>query len=339
MIFGEVATADAVGALCVHTIRAGGRVIRKGAAITQDAADALASVGIATVIAARLEPGDVGEDEAAHRLASAVAGAGVRVEPPFTGRSNLFARHAGLLRIEAASVDRINRVDEAITLATLAAWKPVVEGEMIGTVKIIPYAVPEAALAAALAQAPAPAVEVAPYRTRRVGVISTLTPGFKPSIVAKTVGILAGRLAPAGAVIGDERTCPHRAGALTRALAAQAATDVEMLVVFGASAIADRRDVIPAALEAAGGEIVHFGMPVDPGNLLLLGRLGGRPVLGAPGCARSPVENGFDWILQRCLAGLEVTRADITGFGVGGLLMEVVARGQPRGGGEPVEEG
>jgi molybdenum cofactor cytidylyltransferase len=103
-----------------------------------------------------------------------------------------------------------------------------------------------------------------------------------------------------------------------------------MAIIFGASAIADRRDVIPAALEAVGGRIEHFGMPVDPGNLLLIGNAGGHPVLGAPGCARSPKENGFDWVLMRLLAGLQVPREDITGMGVGGLLMEIVTRPQPR---------
>jgi len=104
----------------------------------------------------------------------------------------------------------------------------------------------------------------------------------------------------------------------------------ELVIVFGASAIADRRDVIPAAVEAIGGRIEHFGMPVDPGNLLLLADAGGRPVLGAPGCARSPKENGFDWVLMRLLAGLAVPREAITSLGVGGLLMEIVTRPQPR---------
>jgi molybdenum cofactor cytidylyltransferase len=96
--------------------------------------------------------------------------------------------------------------------------------------------------------------------------------------------------------------------------------------------------VIPAAIEQAGGRIEHFGMPVDPGNLLLIGSLGDKPVIGAPGCARSPTENGFDWVLYRLLAGLAVKRADITSLGVGGLLMEIVSRPQPRAGGEQIEE-
>jgi molybdenum cofactor cytidylyltransferase len=107
-------------------------------------------------------------------------------------------------------------------------------------------------------------------------------------------------------------------------------TGAELVLVFGASAIADRRDVIPSAIENAGGRIEHFGMPVDPGNLMLIGDVGGAPVLGAPGCARSPKENGFDWVLARLLAKLPVRREEIAGMGVGGLLMEIVTRPQPR---------
>ena len=110
------------------------------------------------------------------------------------------------------------------------------------------------------------------------------------------------------------------------------------MIVFGASAITDRRDVIPAALVAAGGEIEQFGMPVDPGNLLLIGRIAGKPFLGAPGCARSAKENGFDWVLQRMLADIPVSARDIRRMGSGGLLMEIVSRPQPRSGGAPHDE-
>jgi molybdenum cofactor cytidylyltransferase len=146
------------------------------------------------------------------------------------------------------------------------------------------------------------------------------------------------RLAPTGASIVAQERVPHDTTALAQALRRQADGDAELIVVFGASAIADRRDVIPAAIESAGGHVEHFGMPVDPGNLLLIGRIGGKPVLGAPGCARSPKENGFDWVLHRLLAGLAVIRADIVRMGVGGLLMEIVSRPQPRAGGESGEE-
>jgi molybdenum cofactor cytidylyltransferase len=340
MKFGPLSVDEAVGALAAHSLRAGEAVIRKGGVISAEDATRLRTAGIDTITAVRLEPGDIGEDEAASRLATAIAGEGVRVEKPFTGRSNLYAAHAGLLTVDSGIVDSLNGIDEAITLATLPAHKPVVEGEMIGTVKIIPYAVAGSVLEAGLAVAGRGAsIAVARYRRQRVGAISTLSPGLKPSVIKKTIRVLGERLAPAGAAVVAEAETPHETTPLAEALTRQAEGGADLIVVFGASAIADRRDVIPAAIEQAGGEIEHFGMPVDPGNLLLVGRIGTTPVIGAPGCARSPKENGFDWVLQRLLAGIPVTRADITALGVGGLLMEIVSRGQPRSGGEPHEEG
>jgi molybdenum cofactor cytidylyltransferase len=337
VIFGPFPVEEAAGAIAAHSVRAGEAVLKKGSMITADTARRLKEAGIERVAAVRLEPGDVGEDEAASRLAAAVAGEHVAVERPFTGRSNLYALCNGVLVVAKAAIDRVNAVDEAITAATLPAYKPVVEGEMIGTVKIIPYAVPGAVLARALSVAHG-ALRVAPYVRRQVGVVSTLMPGLKPSIVDKTVQVLGTRLSPAGARVSAEARVPHETGALAGAIGDQAAGEAELIVVFGASAIADRRDVIPAAIEEAGGRVEHFGMPVDPGNLLLVGSLEGKPVIGAPGCARSPKENGFDWVLQRLLAGLPVTRDDIMALGVGGLLMEIVSRPQPRAGGASEDE-
>jgi molybdenum cofactor cytidylyltransferase len=291
---------------------------------------ALEAAGIEQITVARIEAGDVSEDEAAAEIAAAVAGEGVRVDPAFTGRANLFAKIAGVLVVDREAIDALNRVDEAITLATLPAFKPVVAGEMIATVKIIPFAVSKEAQAKALAVAARALVRVAPYKVKKVGVVSTLLPGLAAKVVEKTIKVTQDRLAPAGANIIAERRVPHEQGALAKAIEEVLKAGAELVIVFGASAIADRRDVIPAALESVGGRIEHFGMPVDPGNLMMIGSARGLPVLGAPGCARSPKENGFDWVLMRLLAGLPVTRADVTGMGVGGLLMEIVTRPQPR---------
>jgi molybdenum cofactor cytidylyltransferase len=199
-------------------------------------------------------------------------------------------------------------------------------------VKIIPFAVAANARDKAVGEAgkAKPVIRVAPYKVRKLGIVSTLLPGLSPKVVEKTLKITEARLAPSGAKIVAERRVPHEPRALTRAIEEVLKAGAELVIVFGASAIADRRDVIPAAIEAAGGEIEHFGMPVDPGNLMLIGKAQGAAVIGAPGCARSPKENGFDWILMRLLAGLAVSREDITGLGVGGLLMEIVTRPQPR---------
>jgi molybdenum cofactor cytidylyltransferase len=330
MKFGPASPAEAIGGVTVHTLRQGSLVMKKGTTIGPAEVAALTKEGVKEIVVVRLEDGDVSEDQAAARIAKAVAGEGIHVDRAFTGRANLFAAHAGLLMIDRAAVDRINAVDEAITFATLAAFKPVVEGEMVATVKLIPFGVEARLCEAAVTAAGRDALKISPYVIKRVGVVSTILPGLSSKVIDKTLRVTAERLAPAGAAIMAERRVPHEQAALATAVRELLTLGAELVIVFGASAIADRRDVIPAAITEIGGAIEHFGMPVDPGNLLLIGAAGAVPVLGAPGCARSPVENGFDWVLMRLLAGIKVTRAELMGMGVGGLLMEIVTRPQPR---------
>ena len=329
MRFGPVPVAEALGAIVAHAVRRDGVMLKKGQIVTAGQQAALLAAGVDEIVVARLEAGDVGEDEAARLLAERLAGSHVRCERAFTGRVNLFAEEAGLVVIDAGAIERANAVYEEITAATLAPYSAVARGDMIATVKIIPFAVAGRSLEASLGAAGNGAVRVAPYRPLRIGVVSTLLAGLKASVVNKTLRILADRIAPAGARIMREERVAHEVGALAGALAAMAPA-CDVMVIFGASAITDRRDVIPAAIEALGGRIEHFGMPVDPGNLLLLAAYAGKPVVGAPGCARSPKENGFDWVLRRILADIPMSGADIKAMGVGGLLMEIASRPQPR---------
>jgi molybdenum cofactor cytidylyltransferase len=142
-------------------------------------------------------------------------------------------------------------------------------------------------------------------------------------------------LAALGSALASEERCGHVAAELAPRIAAAVKAGAELVLVHGASVIVDRRDVIPMAVETAGGQIEHFGMPVDPGNMLLLGRLDEIPVLGLPGCARSPKVNGFDWVLERLCAGVPVGREDIMRMGAGGLLAEIPSRPLPRAGASP----
>ncbi len=339
MKFGPVPVGEAEGGIAVHSIRKSGLVLKKGTVIGPAEVAALRAGGVDEIVVARLEPSDVTEDQAAAEIASAVAGEGVRVDRAFTGRANLFADAPGVLVVDKTAIDCLNLIDEAVTFATLPAFKPVVAGEMIATVKIIPFAVAGAVrdAAVAVARTKAPLIRVAPYRIRKVGVVSTVLPGLASKVIEKTLAVTTERLKPAGAAIVAERRVAHEQAAIAKAIEEVLREGAEIVIVFGASAIADRRDAIPAAVAAVGGEVEHFGMPVDPGNLLLLAQVRGKPVLGAPGCARSPKENGFDWVLMRLLAGLAVPREAIAGMGVGGLLMEIVTRPQPRD--EPVVAG
>jgi len=339
MFFGNLSLDDAEGAVLAHSLRTRRGMLKKGRVLSAGDIAALREAGFATVLAARIGNDDLAEDEAAHSVALALAGPGVRASRAATGRCNLHATGHGLLAFDASRIDRLNLIDPAITVATLMPFTPVDPEQMVATVKIIPFAAPRRAVDAVRAAAKdggAP-LRVAPFRAVTGGLVLTRLPGTKEPVLDGRSDAMRARLAGLGSRLGEEIRCDHDVDSVAAAIAELGRRGCDFLFVFGASAITDVRDVIPAAVVRNGGRIVHFGMPVDPGNLLLLARLGDTPVLGLPGCARSAKLNGVDFVLQRILAGFDVTAADIMRMGVGGLLVDVPERPLPRAEAVPPE--
>jgi molybdenum cofactor cytidylyltransferase len=332
MKFGEVPIAEAEGATLAHSLKLGATALKKGRILSAADLEAIAGAGLSAITVARLEAGDVGEDKAAERVAAAAIGPGVSAAPPFTGRVNLHAETKGVLVFDRERVDRVNLVDEAVTFGTLPPFAVVEPRQMVATIKIIPFAASEEAVKRCVKAAigEGPLLQVAPFRALKVGLIQTRLPGLKESILDKTREVTLGRLSALGCALVLEERCAHETADLAARIGHSFGRGIDMLLIHGASAILDRRDVIPAAIAAAGGRVDHFGMPVDPGNLLLLGHVGKDIVLGLPGCARSPKVNGFDWVLERLVAGLPVGPAEIMRMGCGGLLAEIPSRPLPR---------
>ncbi|WP_299862670.1 molybdopterin-binding/glycosyltransferase family 2 protein [uncultured Hoeflea sp.] len=330
MRFGRVPLDQAEGAILAHSLSEGTLRLKKGHLLTATDLMLLAQGGVETLIVARLDPGDIGEDEAAQALAEAFAGSHIRAGPAATGRVNLFATRAGLLRADRLAVDDLNGIDPAITFACLADRTQVDAGDMVATIKIIPLAVSAVALKQAKTTIATPGLaRIAVFRPVRAGLIATELPQLKQSVMDKTRDLLAQRLARSGSRLMEEVRVPHSVEAVAAEIT-RLADKCDMVIIFGASAVTDAEDVIPAAIDAAGGAVEQVGMPVDPGNLLVLGSVGQAGVIGAPGCARSPKENGFDWVLARMLAGETPSARDISRMGVGGLLKEIPNRPQPR---------
>ena len=324
MEFGSVPTQEAEGAILAHAVRTAAGRLAKGRRLTKDDIAAIAGAGFDRIAVARLGPDDLGENTAASRIAAALASDSLRAGPAANGRCNLYARHAGLALVDAAGVSAANRIAESLTLATLPALSPVVRDQLVATVKIITFGAP-AGNVERVADAAAGTVSIAAYRAQSAALIQTRLPHTSAALLAKTERSTRERLARIGASVTHIHTTDHREDALADALA-QAAAAADLIAVIGASAIADRRDVVPAAIVAAGGTVEHFGLPVDPGNLTLLARLGKATVVAMPGSARSPREQGSDWLLERLAAGLPVDADTIAGFGVGGLLKEIRSR-------------
>ena len=324
MRFGPVPLDQAEGAVLAHSLPVAEGRLRKGTVLTGADLEALAATGRREVTVARLDPGDVGEDAAALALARAVAGPGLELQPVGTGRVNLLAAGPGVARIVAARVDALNAVDPSITLATVPRWQRMDPRGMVATVKIIAYAVPGAALRdacaagqGALALAP-PVIATASLIQTDVGLDANHDKGTQ---------VTRARLDRLGVRLLEARVVAHREAPLAEAITA--ATGGIVLILTG-SATSDPHDTAPAALARAGGRLIHFGMPVDPGNLLFVGELGGRWVLGLPGSSRSVALSGADWVLERLACGVPVGRAEIMAMGVGGLLKEIPTRPRPR---------
>jgi molybdenum cofactor cytidylyltransferase len=332
MDFKEISLGQAENTILAHSLNLTKRKLKKGTLLSREDVIELEENNYHSVMVAIPAKDDIPEDIAAENLASAIAGELVDVERPITGRCNLRAKTDGLLVIDRALLDQINLVNESLTIATVEPYAPVYQGQLIATIKVIPYVVANATLQTCLsiANKTSNIIRVATFKSKSVGFIQTSVNGLKPSILDKTSKVLSQRLERLNGHITQEIRCQHDEAEVIKAIKQLQDRDVDILIISGATAVADRHDVVPSAIVMCGGEIIHFGMPVDPGNLLLLGSCYEKYVLGMPGCARSPKFNGFDFILDRLFADVPVTSTDIMKMGVGGLLKEIAERPQPR---------
>lgn len=332
MIFAEFRTSEAEGLILAHSLRLPGRMLKKGRVLSADDLAALTEAGVRAVLAAKLEAGDVGEDEAATIVAAALAGGNTARSAAFTGRCNLVATAPGLAVIDHERLDRLNLVDEAVTVATVPPFETVAARQIVATVKVIPFGINRhvADACAAFAASGGPLLSVREFRPTPVGLILTRLPGTKQGVLESTAAVTRARIEGLGSAIAFQTECAHEIGAIQRSVTKALASDCGLVLISGASATVDRRDVVPEGIVRAGGVIDHFGMPVDPGNLLLLAHHGGVPIIDMPGCGRSPRINGLDWVLRRLLAGLPVTGRDIMRMGAGGLLKDIPSRPMPR---------
>jgi molybdenum cofactor cytidylyltransferase len=318
MKFVTLAPRDAEGGLLAHGLRLDALALPKGHRLGRIDCARLADTGVDAVTVAMIEPGDVPEDVAAARAATAIAGAGLRASAARDGRCDLVADFHGLVLLAPEAIQALNILDESITVATLAPFEPVSPGQAVATVKVNPFAAPQAAVARW--QAHGAALRLAAFQPHRAALIQTLTPGFKPSLLDKTASATRGRLAALGGALAAETRVAHEVEALAQEILNQRDAGADPILICGARSTCDRGDVVPAAIAAAGGAVESFGMPVEPGNLLTLGSLGTVRIVGMPGCARSRQRNGFDFVLQRLLARLPLGRDEIAAMGVGGLL-------------------
>jgi molybdenum cofactor cytidylyltransferase len=334
MKFGPVPIAEAEGKLLAHNVpNADGRkLFGKGHVLTAADLDHLHGLGLTTVVVAELEADDLSEDAAAARIGQALAGNGVRVSAPGVGRANLSAMWRGVLHVNVPTLNHINQVDEGITVATLRQYSVVQARQLLTLVKIIPFAIPIPKIEAAerVAAINERVISLRPLLSHAVALIVSGPEHMRDNLLAEFTPPVHTRIEALGSRVETTSYVAPQPHALAAALREQHSRAPALIVLAGISAIIDRADVAPSAVILAGGDIAHFGAPVDPGSLLMLGYLGATPVIGAPGCIKSLKTNIIDWIVPRLLTGERLTGRDIMSMGHGGLLDDIEDRPMPR---------
>lgn len=321
MIFQEMPVAEAEGVLIAHTLKLPDAAFKKGRRLSRDDVGTLVRAGIARISGARLQPDDLGEDAAAQAAAETLVGENTLARKPYTGRCNLHAAAAGVLLIDQDTIHKLNAIDESITVGTLPPYAVVRPGQVIATIKIIPFAAQRKVVETwrSLSAANRP-LRVAKFIPHAAALILSELPGLKDKVLNQTIESTSRRLRDLGSNLEIVARCKHDEAALQDKIREVLALGCNLVLISGATVTKDRHDVVPSAIKAAGGHVEHFGMPVEPGNMLLLANVGAVPVINLPGCARSRRLNGLDWILHRLVAHLPVTRFDIVALGVGGLI-------------------
>lgn len=318
------------GAIALHRLTVPDRTIAKGARLSAADIEALRAAGVETLLAAFPGADDMAEEEAARAFAALFVSPAMSADKPVNGRANLRARRAGLLVVDEKALERLNRLDEGLGIALLPPFSPVRKGQLVGTIKVIPFALPKALLSKAKKiRGRTALVEVRPYRHRE-GILVLTETATTRKLREKTARAVAARLEGLGGRLAETVTVEHDEAAVAERLKKIRVKKDAIILMMGASATSDRNDVLPQALRLAGGRLERYGIPVDPGNLLFTGTLRQTPVIGLPGCARSPLLNGVDWVLERIAAGLQMTGRDFARLGLGGLLKETAARSAPR---------
>ncbi len=332
MKFGDVPIAESVGAILAHKLYdSGGRMIfNKGHVIVEADIDRLRQQKLEMITVTQLSDADLHEDLAAERIGIAVSGENVNWRTPGVGRANLTAGKRGVLHVNVPALELVNNIYDGITIATLREYTLVNEGDMVALVKVVPFGVPSARVVDVeqISQSTSAILRVKPLQEKTVALIISGTESTRDRLMNSFIEPVRKRIEGWGSILLEPVFVLHNVDAIAEAIRDHDKSD--MIIVASISAIIDRDDVVPTALTQAGGSITLHGVPVDPGTLLMMGYLGEIPVVGAPGCIKSPKTNVIDWILPRLLTGERITRANLVSMGHGGLLQDIPDRPMPR---------
>jgi hypothetical protein len=266
-----------------------------------------------------LSSGFVHEDDAAGRIASASAGRGIGFTPVSEGRVNLVSEYKGLLKINTEALARLNGIGQ-IVFATLHTNHQVKAGQPVAGTRVIPIVVREQEVSEAesLCRECYPLVEIKPFQSIRVGMVTTGSEVYSGRIKDAFGPVVKKKFEELGSLILRQILVSDDMSMTVSAIRQLLSEGAEMVVVTGGMSV-DPDDQTPGAIRAAGGDVVTYGAPTFPGAMFMLAYIGDIPVLGLPGCVMYHKASIFDLVVPRILAGETVTKIDIEKMGHGGF--------------------
>lgn len=321
----KVPVQEAIGLVLGHDLtrvvpgQSKGVAFRRGHVIRPEDVPVLLDMGKEHVYILEVPPGHLHEEEAAVRVARALAGDGVRLTDPEEGKVNLRAARDGLLRVDVERLRRVNSVGE-IQVATATDRRPVRAGDTVAGCRVTPLVIEESqVLAAEAIGREGPVLQVLPYRPLRAGIVVTGSEVYKGRIADAFGPVVQTKLEALGATVVYKALSDDKADMIASHIRAAAGEGAELICVTGGMSV-DPDDATPGAIRQAGARVVTYGAPVLPGSMFLLAYLGTIPVMGLPGAVMHESRTIFDYVLPRLMAGETLTKADFVEMGHGGLL-------------------
>ena len=319
---GRRAPARLAGAVLTRDLTVDGKRWSKGRRLSAEDLLALAAAEPGPPVTVLVASGnELHEDEAALRLAKAIAGPGLDARGPNQSRLDLIASVDGVVHVRIVELERINRLDP-LEVFTVFDGQVVEKGDLVASVKIAPHLVDAGVIDAGARIAgfgSQPIVEIAPFSPRRVGVVvkesvrATAKERFEASVRAKIEGL--------GSEILDIVYVEDDADSVETAVArfTRGAETADLILTAG-SASTDPEDAFFVAIDALGGRVIRHGVPSHPGSMLWLARVGGTSILGLPTCGAYSKATAADLLLPRLLAGEPASEATVAKLGHGGIL-------------------
>ena len=311
------------------TLKKNGKLIkfRKGTTVNTEIIKLLKTNNILKLYCFKIEKDELDENSAAEKISNSLISnhqKNLIIKNFLTGRSNIIANKDGVFYYDENKLFEINNVSNNIAVSALRPYTRVIKGQELVTTKIIPYAIKKNDFQKINIFGKG-CFNLAPFKKIKVGLIQTYTKETKSSILDKTKLITENRLKSCGVNSIFETRTPHDEKDLNKELEKCIKKGYKLILIFGVHAISDVRDLIPRVIKKNKGTIIRIGMPVEPGNLILISKLLKKDnnetfIIGMPSCAKSPKENGADWILWRIISGLKINNKIINKMGIGGLL-------------------